>query len=123
MVKPMLRSRSKKNVQVKTPGGRTVTHYNKKKPGKKTCGRCGAELGGVPSDVSSVIRNLAKSKKGPTRPYSGVLCSGCVKRLTTYATRFEVKNKYPEYADMELQRDLTIEKFLPAGWYSSLSTK
>lgn len=123
MVKPMLRSRSKKKVQVKTPGGRTVTHIKEGKPSKKTCGRCGINLAGVPSDLSSIIRNMAKSEKSPSRPYAGVLCPACVDRLVRYTTRFEVRSKTPEYADMELQRDLTIEKYLPKGWYDSVTRK
>jgi large subunit ribosomal protein L34e len=123
MVKPMLRSRSKKKVQVKTPGGRTVTHIKEGKPSKKTCGRCGVNLAGVPSDLSSIIRNMAKSEKSPSRPYAGVLCPACVDRLVRYTTRFEVRSKTPEYADMELQRDLTIEKYLPKGWYDSVTRK
>jgi len=77
----------------------------------------------VPSDLSSVIRNLSKSEKKPSRPYAGVLCPACVDRLVRYTTRFEVKNRNPEYAEMELQRDLTIEKYLPKGWYASISGK
>jgi large subunit ribosomal protein L34e len=123
MVKPMLRTRARKKVQVKTPGGRNVRHTKEGKPSKKTCGRCGINLGGVPSEVSSVMRNMAKSEKVPSRPYAGVLCSACVERLVIYTTRLEVKNKYPEYAEMELQRDLTIEKYLPADWYNSVSKK
>jgi large subunit ribosomal protein L34e len=123
MVKPMLRTRARKKVQVKTPGGRTVTHIKEGKPSKRTCGRCGINLAGVPSEVSSVMRNMAKSEKVPSRPYAGVLCSACVERLVTYTTRFEVKSKYPEYAEMELQRDLTIEKYLPKDWYNSVSKK
>jgi len=123
MVKPMLRSRSRKKVKKRVPGGRTVTHFREGKPKRKVCGRCGKQLSGVPSAVSSVMRNLAKSEKVPTRPYAGVLCPDCVERLVAYATRFEVKHNYPDYSEMELQRDLTIERFLPKGWFDSLSKK
>jgi len=123
MVKPMLRTRSRKRIRKKVPGGSTVTHYKEAKPARKTCGRCAKQLSGVENDVTSVLRNLSKSQKVPTRPYAGVLCPDCVERLITYATRFEVKHKHPEYADMNLQRDLTIEKYLPRGWFASISTK
>jgi len=123
MVKPMLRSRSKKKVHKRTPGGHTVLRHKGKKHGVKTCARCSKHLSGVPSDASSVIRNLSKSQKAPNRPYAGVLCQECVERLVAYTTRFEVKNNYPEFSEMELQRDLTLERFLPKGWFASLSKK
>ena len=123
MVKPMLRTRARKKVQVKTPGGRNVRHTKEGKPSKKTCGRCGINLAGVPSELTSIMKNMAKSEKVPSRPYAGVLCPACVERLVVYTTRFDVKSKYPEYAEMELQRDLTIEKFLPKDWYSTVTKK
>ncbi|MEA3255668.1 MAG: 50S ribosomal protein L34e [Candidatus Altiarchaeota archaeon] len=123
MVKPMLRSRSKKKVQRRTPGGKTVTHYKKKKPGKQHCGRCAKILTGVPNTIPSKVRELSKSKRVPTRPYAGVLCAKCVEDLIRYTTRFEVKYGYPEFSEMELRRDLTIEKFLARGWFDSMSKK
>lgn len=123
MVKPMLRSRSKKKVQRRTPGGRTVTHYKKKKPAKQKCGRCGRLLSGVPNTIPSEVRKLSKSERVPTRPYAGVLCAKCVEDLVRYTTRFEVKFNYPEFSGMDLMRDLTIEKFLPRGWFDSISKK
>lgn len=123
MVKPMLRSRSKKKVQRRTPGGRTVTHYKQKKTGKRQCGRCNKLLAGVPNTAPSKVRELSKSRRVPTRPYAGVLCAKCVEDLVRYITRFEVKYSYPDFSEMELRRDLTIEKFLPKGWFDSLSVK
>lgn len=120
MVKPMLRTDAKKKVRKRTPGGRTTTHYREAKPGRKTCGRCGKQLSGVPNNIKSVIRNLSKSEKVPNRPYAGVLCPQCVEKLVRYVTRFEVKKRYPEYADLEIKRDLTLEKYLPPGWFKGL---
>lgn len=121
MVKPMLRSRSKKRVQRRTPGGKIVTHYKKEKPGKQKCGRCGKLLSGVPNAVPLDVRKMSKSERVPTRPYAGVLCPRCTEDLVRYSTRFEVKFNYPEFSEMGLMRDLTIEKFLPRGWFDSIS--
>lgn len=123
MVKPMLRSRSKKKVMKRTPKGKTVLRFKEKKPSKKQCARCKANLAGTPSNIASEIRKLSKTEKAPTRPYRGVLCPACVEALIGYATRFEVKYRNPEFADMELTRDLTLEKFLPKGWYNNLVNK
>lgn len=121
MVAPKYRSRSKKRISRKTPGGRTVMHYKQKKPSKNHCGRCGRSLQGTPNASPSGIRKMRHSERAPTRAYAGVLCPGCTENLIAYVTRFEVKFKYPEFSDMELGRDLTIEKFLPRGWFSNIS--
>ncbi|HEX55117.1 MAG: 50S ribosomal protein L34e [Candidatus Altiarchaeales archaeon] len=123
MVEPRLRSRSLKRVQRRTPGGRTVTHYRREKPNKHRCGRCGKILNGVSNDIPSRIRKLSKSEKVPTRRYAGVLCANCLERLIRYETRFEVKFRYPEFKDIELRRDLTLEKFLPRGWWQDISSE
>jgi len=121
MVKPMLRTRTKKRVRKRTPGGRLVTHFKAKKPGKKTCSRCSVKLAGTPSLSISGIRKLGKTEKKPTRAYSGVLCPKCLEYLIGYKTRFEVKYDYPDFSEIELTRDLTLEKYLPKGWYKSIS--
>lgn len=120
MVAPRLRSRSKKRVYRRTPGGKTVIHYKRKKPNKHKCGRCGKPLSGVPNAIPSRIRKMRKSERVPKRPYAGILCSDCTEKLFRYRTRFEVKFNYPEFADMDLRRDLTIEKFLPRGWWDRI---
>ncbi|MEM2918398.1 MAG: 50S ribosomal protein L34e [Candidatus Altiarchaeota archaeon] len=107
-------------VKVKTPSGKLVIREKKKKPKRAHCGRCGKQLGGVESKSVAEMRKLAKSKKIPTRPYAGVLCNNCLESLLRYKVRFEAKFSNPEFKDLELHRDLTIEKFLPRGWFASL---
>ena len=121
MVAPMYRSRSKKRRSIRTPGGKSVIHYKKKKVSKHHCGRCGNALSGVPNAIPSVIGKMSKSERIPERPYAGVLCSDCTEKLMRYTTKFEVKFGYPEFADMDFKRDLTIEKFLPRGWWAEIS--
>ena len=52
------RSRSYRRTFKKTPGGKTVLHYKKNQ-----------------------IKKLSKTKKRPTRPYGGQLCSECSRRV------------------------------------------
>ena len=121
MVAPRYRSRSKKRKHKTTPSGRQITHYERKKTAKHKCGRCGKALSGTPSDIPSRIRKMTRSQRVPERPYSGILCTTCTESLERYVTKFEVKSNYPDFSDMELKRDLTIEKFLPKGWYQNIS--
>lgn len=123
MTAPQYRSRSKKRKQVRLPGGKTEVHYKQKKPSKHKCGRCGKPLSGVPNAIPSKIKKLSKGEKSPERPYAGVLCTKCSERLIRYKTRFEVKYKYPEYSNLDLKRDLTLERFLPATWWDNLQKK
>lgn len=81
MVRRALRSRSFRKVKVKTPGGKTVEHFRKKKPKKAHCGSCGSELKGVARARPTKMQNMAKTKKRPERPFGGVLCSKCSKAM------------------------------------------
>lgn len=95
-----------------------------KKTKKKHCGRCGKPLGGVESKLPSETRKLSKSEKVPERTYAGVLCVNCLEDLLRYKVRWEAKFSYPDkLKNLELRRDLTVEKFLPKGWYSELTSQ
>ena len=74
------KSKTLRKVFVKTPGGRTVIHYKKRKPGKAKCASCGAVLAGVARARPFHMRQMAKTKKRPTRPYGGNLCSRCMRK-------------------------------------------
>ena len=89
MVAPKHRSHSLRKVFKKTPGGRTVVHYEKKKPNKAVCTLCGRPLSGTPREVPSKLRNMPKSSKRPERPYGGVLCSSCARRVIIEEVRFK----------------------------------
>ena len=76
-----LKSRqSLRQVFVKVPGGKTVVHYKKKKPGKAHCSECGALLPGIPRELPTKMKNIPKTAKRPERPYGGVLCSKCTRK-------------------------------------------
>jgi large subunit ribosomal protein L34e len=81
------KSRTFRRVYVKTPGGRVVVHYRKRKPGKAKCGSCRALLKGVPRERPYKMRSMAKTKKRPERPYGGVLCSKCMREIVIKEAR------------------------------------
>jgi large subunit ribosomal protein L34e len=80
MPRPALRSTSFSRVSKKTPGGRTVTHYRKKKPSPPKCAVCKKPLKGVPRVIPSKLKRIPKSEKRPNRPYGGNLCSSCMRK-------------------------------------------
>ena len=67
-------------VYVKTPGGKTVVHYKKRKPGKAHCAECGAVLSGVAREKIYKMKRMGKTKKRPERPFGGQLCSKCMRK-------------------------------------------
>lgn len=69
------KSRSYRRVFKKTPGGRNVVHYTRRKPAKARCPVTGDVLKGVPRERPVKMRNMAKTKKRPERPFGGVLSS------------------------------------------------
>ncbi|MBW3003292.1 50S ribosomal protein L34e [Candidatus Woesearchaeota archaeon] len=75
------KSRTMRRVHVKTPGGKTSLQYRRRKPGKAKCGKCGKILSGVPRELPYKMRNMAKTKKRPERPFGGVLCPACSRAL------------------------------------------
>ncbi len=71
------RSRTFRRIYIKTPGGKTVLRYKRRKPSPAQCANCGKNLAGVPRLIPSKMHNLAKTKKRPQRPFGGVYCSRC----------------------------------------------
>lgn len=74
------KSRSMKLKFVRTPGGRTVVHYKKKKVSKSKCAECGTQLAGTVRERAMKLRKISKSKKRPERPFGGYLCSKCSRK-------------------------------------------
>lgn len=77
MVRPALRSRSRRRVWRRVPGGEVKVFYEKSYVYEAYCAVCGRPLGGVPRDIR-VIRYGPKTAKRPERPYGGVLCPTCL---------------------------------------------
>ena len=89
MVKPGHKSRSLRRVKRKTPGGRTVTQFKKRKPNAAKCVDCGQPLKGVIRERPCKMHNSSKTKKRPERPYGGNLCSKCMRKKIIEKTRAE----------------------------------
>jgi large subunit ribosomal protein L34e len=89
MPRPLYRSRSYKRVYRRTPGGRTVVHYERRKNTPMRCARCGAILAGVPIKESK-RRTLPKTLKRPERIFGGVLCPRCLKTVIKRFIREEL---------------------------------
>ena len=79
MPKPGHRSRSLRRVKRKTPGGEVSLQYKKRKPSIAKCGKCGAELAGIPRERPHKMVKLGKTEKRPERPFGGNLCTKCMR--------------------------------------------
>ncbi|RUM47877.1 MAG: 50S ribosomal protein L34e [Hyperthermus sp.] len=90
MPRPMYRSRSLRRVYVRLPGGRTVVHYERRRPKQARCAVCGRPLNGVPRLRPSALRKLPLTKKRPERMYGGVLCAVCLEKLLKKSIRLHV---------------------------------
>lgn len=70
-----------KKSKTRIPSGKAVIRKKKEKPGIVKCAICKKPLHGVPSLNVSKMRKLAKSKRRPSRPYGGNLCSSCTREI------------------------------------------
>jgi len=89
MPRGMHKSHTLRKVFVKTPGGKTTFHFRRRKPSKAKCADCKTELAGVPRELPRKMTNLPKTAKRPDRPYGGVLCSACTRKLLQQKARQE----------------------------------
>ncbi len=87
MVAPRYRSRSKRRVFVRTPGGKTVIHYVVRNPKQGRCAVTGQILNGIPRVAPVALKRLAKTKKRPQRPFGGVLSSKAMRRVVVEEAR------------------------------------
>lgn len=73
------KSRSLRRIYKRTPGKRNVMHFRPRKPSKAHCAACGAVLKGVLRERPYKMMSIPKTKKRPSRPFGGVLCSRCMR--------------------------------------------
>ena len=71
MPRPNKRSRTLRRVFFRTPGGTNKILYKKRKPRSPHCANCGKPLHGTIRAITSVLRNVSKSKKHPKRKFGG----------------------------------------------------
>ncbi len=77
MVRRALRSTSYRKLKRVTPGGRAVTHYERRRPGPAHCAACSSELHGVPRLRTAKARQVPHVSRRPERAYGGQLCPSC----------------------------------------------
>jgi len=94
--RPGLRTRSKRRVYVRTPGGETVVHYEPRRPGPARCALCGRPLNGVPRLRPSELRKLPKTAKRPERIFGGVLCHECLEKVLKLTIRTQIVKQLEE---------------------------
>ncbi|HIH12232.1 TPA: 50S ribosomal protein L34e [Candidatus Woesearchaeota archaeon] len=82
-----LKSRTFRRIKVKTPGGKTNTHFRRRKPSKAICATCRKTLLGVPQGLPMQVAKLPKTARRPERPYGGVLCSACTRKVLQQRAR------------------------------------
>mmetsp|Transcript_13051 Transcript_13051/g.28377 ORF Transcript_13051/g.28377 Transcript_13051/m.28377 type:complete len:128 (-) Transcript_13051:134-517(-) len=72
-------TKSNKIRKVKTPGGKLVVQYEKKKGKVPVCGDTGEKLNGVVCSRPTSRMNLSRPKKTVSRAYGGTLCGGALR--------------------------------------------
>lgn len=87
MPQPHYRTRSRKRVKIKTPGGRLITHYKREKAKPAKCSKCGKPLSGIPREIPSEIRKLNRTRRRISRILGGQLCPQCLKTTLKQAVR------------------------------------
>ncbi len=81
MPRRALRTRSKARIFIKTPGGRVVIHYRKRKTKSRICQLCKKEIHGIPRMNSSNASKFPKSSKRISRIYGGIICGKCLRLI------------------------------------------
>uniref|UniRef100_A0A915LEJ4 Large ribosomal subunit protein eL34 n=1 Tax=Meloidogyne javanica TaxID=6303 RepID=A0A915LEJ4_MELJA len=71
-------TKSNKTKVVKTPGGRNVLHYRKKKGSIPKCGDTGVPLKGIKAARPRQLSKMTKRLKTVTRAYGGCLSAAAV---------------------------------------------
>jgi len=87
MPQPYKRSRSLRRLNISVLG-KSVMHYEERKPEKAKCGNCGMALKGVSRKRPVKMHKSPKTAKRPERPYSN-LCSRCMRSLITEKARLQ----------------------------------
>ena len=75
------RSRTFRRVFVKVPGGSTELHYRRRRNAPAQCAKCEAILPGVARGTKTQVRALPRSARRPSRPFGGMFCSACTRRV------------------------------------------
>jgi len=69
--------RTSKKRRYTSPGGDRRIEYHKRKHSVIVCASCGEKLKGVPLRLNK----KSKTEKVPNRPYAGIYCSACSRKV------------------------------------------
>ena len=69
--------RTKKRVKVRTPGGKLVWKFKKRKPSHTKCGKCGKKLNRLRLSPDQ-FKKLCRTERRPERPFPE-LCPRCMR--------------------------------------------
>lgn len=92
-MRPRHRSKSMRRLKRRTPSGKRVMHFKRRKPKRARCYMCNSLLHGVSRNVASKVRGKAKTKKRPERKFGGVLCARCSREEIKQAVRKHTEKK------------------------------
>ena len=81
------RSRTFRRVFTKTPGGKVVLHYARRKNAKPQCAECDVFLFGVARGTKNLVKKVPRSARRPSRPFGGNLCSACMRKVIVAKAR------------------------------------
>ncbi|RLF24266.1 MAG: 50S ribosomal protein L34e [Thermoprotei archaeon] len=83
MPRPTHRSRSWRRIYLRTPGGRTTVHYERRKVNPPRCAICKQPL-----NMPRMDRKAAREGfRTPGRPYAGCVCPKCLRDAIKRAVR------------------------------------
>lgn len=86
MPRPSQRSRSKRRAFRRTPGGRTVIHYEERPHGLPRCAKCNSMIQGI---GHRDLKKGSRSERSVERYYGGYLCHKCLEDLIEAKTLSE----------------------------------
>jgi large subunit ribosomal protein L34e len=92
-----------RKVSVRTPGGKTVTHFRERKPSAAKCAIFGTKLNGVPRERPAKLGKLSKSQRRPERPFGGVLGSKGMRAVIRAQARSKHLNEVETAVREELE--------------------
>jgi large subunit ribosomal protein L34e len=75
MVRPSLRSRSRRRLMRRSPGGRALVHHEVRFSSRPRCAVCGKTLGGIDE---ARVKTMHLPLDPPSRPYGGYVCHRCL---------------------------------------------
>lgn len=80
MVRGQFKSRTFRRIFRRTPGGKSVLRYLRRKPSQPKCAETGQVLPGVARGTPGQIKKLTRSQRKPSRPFAGFLSSKAARR-------------------------------------------